>query len=81
MLGAYLGVIVVLRVHGAQQAPGLDGPRAALHLRLQRQHRLAQHPPPEQLLALDALWLGLVLVRCGARLGFASRATTGVGVK
>ena len=44
-----LGVIVILGLHGAQEAPGLHGSRIALHLRLQRQHRLRQHAPPEQL--------------------------------
>ena len=41
-------IVVVLGVHGAQQAPGGHVGGRALALRLQRQHRLAQQPALEQ---------------------------------
>mmetsp|Transcript_27683 Transcript_27683/g.70508 ORF Transcript_27683/g.70508 Transcript_27683/m.70508 type:complete len:477 (-) Transcript_27683:1306-2736(-) len=50
--GDGLLVVVVLSVHRAQQPPRLRVVRPRLHLRLQRQRRLAQHAAPEQVLAL-----------------------------
>ena len=52
VFAAHLHVVVIFGVHGAQQAPRVDRPRRPLHLGLQRQHRLAQHAAPEQILAL-----------------------------
>ena len=64
--GNHLAVVIVLRMHGAQQAPGLHVLGVALHLRLEGQQGLAEQAVLEQqapfFLALEILhsptWLG-----------------------
>ena len=74
----HLLIVIVLCMHGAQQAPGVHVLRLPLYLRFQRQHGLAQQPALEQRLALgkalcvlhESLAVNIWDVSTSIRLGF-----------